>query len=281
MHLGAPLLLSFYAMGMGFGRWVCCARLCASHWGSPSTYAGFRACSAILTVLVISAACQDGDRDDFQVGLDAYNQGNYQTAIEIWGPLAEGGDPAAQTNMGFLYYHGRGVPLDYEEAVEWYRLAVSRGYADAAFNLGVAYAEGNGVEQDFDEALKLYTAAAEAGYAPAQVIVGNIHFLGEWGVAVDHSEGVKWYLQAAKQDDVVAQFLMANVYLNGQGVPPDLVQAYKWLLVAQAGDHPDAQENGEGLRLAIAAALSPEQIAEAEQLAEDWQAASPSERIDP
>ena len=33
--------------------------------------------------------------------------------------LAEGGDKDAQSNLGFMYYEGEGVPLDYKKAFKW------------------------------------------------------------------------------------------------------------------------------------------------------------------
>ena len=46
---------------------------------------------------------------DLQKDLDAFNCGDYQTALREWGPLAEQGNPDAQYNLGFLYAEGRGV----------------------------------------------------------------------------------------------------------------------------------------------------------------------------
>ncbi len=40
---------------------------------------------------------------DFQAGMDAYNLGDYTTAMQEWRPLAEQGDADAQYNLGLLY----------------------------------------------------------------------------------------------------------------------------------------------------------------------------------
>jgi TPR repeat protein len=47
---------------------------------------------------------------------------------------------------------GRGVPLDFAEAVKWYRKAANQGYAEAQYNLGILYATGGGVAQDYVQA---------------------------------------------------------------------------------------------------------------------------------
>src|SRR5436190_23820504 len=86
----------------------------------------------------------------------------------------------------------------------------------------------------------------------------------------DQKTGADWYLKAAEQDDVVAQFLIANLYITGQGVPEDLVQAYKWLSIAEEANHPDAKKTAEDRKKLIAGRLSPVQIAEAEKQAKEW-----------
>ena len=50
---------------------------------------------------------------------------------------AESGDADAQTNLGYRYFIGWGVPEDEVEAVAWYRLAAEQGHAGAQGNLGV------------------------------------------------------------------------------------------------------------------------------------------------
>ena len=50
---------------------------------------------------------------DFETGMDAYQRGNYATALSEWRPLAEEGDAQAQLYLGLLYAKGDGVPQDY------------------------------------------------------------------------------------------------------------------------------------------------------------------------
>jgi uncharacterized protein len=225
----------------------------------------------IVFALMSLLGCHAGSGSDFQNGMDAFVRGDYDGALRQWRPLAEAGDPAAQTNIGLLYYEGKGVPQNYEEAIKWYTMAASKGYPDAAFNLAVVYADGKGVEHNGAEALKWYQVAADAGYAPAQLMLGNIYFRGV-DVPMDRDAGFKWYLKAAEQDDVVAEFFVANLYETGQGVPEDLVQAYKWLSIAEGGNHPDAEKTAKQRKDLIAGVMTKEQIAEAEKQAMQWSA---------
>ena len=85
---------------------------------------------------------------DFQKGMEAYNKGDYATALKEWKPLAEGGDTDAQYNLGIMYDNGQGVLQDYKTAAKWYILSAEQGNAEAQYNLGVMYALGQGVIED-------------------------------------------------------------------------------------------------------------------------------------
>ncbi|KAF8926036.1 hypothetical protein BGZ58_000244, partial [Dissophora ornata] len=49
---------------------------------------------------------------------------------------ANQGDADAQSNLGFMYDNGKGVPQDYPKAIEWYLKATNQGDAIAQSNLG-------------------------------------------------------------------------------------------------------------------------------------------------
>jgi len=54
---------------------------------------------------------------DMQAGFDASRRGDYDTAIKEFRPLAEQGDPLAQSYLGGMYAEGRGGLEDYDLAV--------------------------------------------------------------------------------------------------------------------------------------------------------------------
>ena len=125
----------------------------------------FKYISLFIVTLVMSSATASAD---YQEGLDAYDAGDYATAMKEWRPLAEQGNANAQYNLGVMYANGNGVPQDDVEAVKWYRLAADQGDADAQYNLGVMYANGTGVPQDDVEAYKWWNLAAAQGDADAR-----------------------------------------------------------------------------------------------------------------
>ena len=108
------------------------------------------------------------------------------------------------------------------------------GDAGAQFNLGLMYADGEGVTQDDIEAVRWLRLAADQGHATAQ-----------------HNLGV--------------------MYQNSRGVPQDYVEALMWFNLAAApasGYDRDMSLKG---RDALAERMTPEQIAEAQRRAREWQ----------
>lgn len=81
---------------------------------------------------------------------------------------AEQGDAEAQSDLGFCYFNGDGVPRSMENAVTWWREAAEQGNVIAQFCLGACYEEGSGVSKDMQEAVKWYRKAADQGFEEAK-----------------------------------------------------------------------------------------------------------------
>jgi uncharacterized membrane protein YtjA (UPF0391 family) len=100
---------------------------------------------------------------DFAVGLTAYENHDYATALREWRPLAEKGSAAAGFNLGLLYYDGRGVAQDFTEAAQWFERSAGQGYAKAQYNLGEMYAVGKGVKRDYVQSYMWLSVCAAGG----------------------------------------------------------------------------------------------------------------------
>jgi TPR repeat protein len=72
---------------------------------------------------------------------------------------AEKGIAYSQYVLGEMYYKGKGIPQDSDEAVKWFRKAAKQGEVYAQYNLGWIYGTGTGVPQDYAEARKWYRRA--------------------------------------------------------------------------------------------------------------------------
>ena len=72
-----------------------------------------------------------------KAGIESWQRADYSTAVAIWRPLAEKGDPDAQFNLGQAYRLGRGVPLNLPLAKSWFERAAASGHLDAETTLGL------------------------------------------------------------------------------------------------------------------------------------------------
>jgi len=71
---------------------------------------------------------------DFQKGLNAYQSGDYATALREWTPLAKQGHAKSQFNLGGMYGNGQGVLQDYVRAHMWWNIAAISGDRNAVKN---------------------------------------------------------------------------------------------------------------------------------------------------
>ena len=154
------------------------------------------------------------------------------------------------------------------------RARAEQGDAEAQFNLGVIYDDGRGVLEDDVEAVRWYRLAAEQGLAEAQWGLGFKYDSG-WGVPEDPAEAVQWYRLAAEQGYDLALPRLGLSYQLGQGVPQDYVQAHMWFNL-EAARAPRWRRGGAAERRdTVADLMTPEQLAEAQRLAREWDAAHP------
>lgn len=97
---------------------------------------------------------------NYEEGLRAFREKDYEKTYGILLCFAEQGDPEAQCIIGNLYDGGLGRPRNEEEAVKWYLKSSEQGYGVASNNLGtIALSHG-----DIERAREWYRKAAEQGF---------------------------------------------------------------------------------------------------------------------
>ncbi len=136
--------------------------------------------------------------DDLVFGLQAYQRGDYPTALREFKVLAEKGDPRAQTNLGAMYAEGKGAPRDDVEAFHWSMKAARQGHPPAEFNVSGMFRDGRGVVRDLEKSLLWTRRAAYHGHVSAQYNLGLMHEAG-MGTEADLRRAVFWYSKAAEQ----------------------------------------------------------------------------------
>ena len=93
-------------------------------------------------------------------GQEAFENGDYETAMKEWMVLAEYGHADAATKVGHLYFKGLGVPQDYFKAAKWYQQAGNGFDGDGLYHLGTMYERGLGYAKNQKEAVELYRRGA-------------------------------------------------------------------------------------------------------------------------
>ena len=112
---------------------------------------------------------------DTKAGVDAWNRGDYKTAVDEWRKAAIAGDADAQFNLGQAYKLGRGVPVDLPMAESWYRKAALQGHAQAEDNYGLALFQ-DGKRAD---AVPWLEKSVARGEPRAELVLGTMLFNGD------------------------------------------------------------------------------------------------------
>lgn len=138
------------------------------------------------------------ESEAFLEAVSAFENKEYQTAVELFTVLGEQGEPTSQHNLSILYFKGLGSPANYKRALYWAWRA-SLGGSEPALAL-------------VDEVRKIVT----------DDLVGIV------------SEEIVTELTAkAMAGDKNASERLGKTYYN-LFVEPDLKMAYIWFLISQA-----------------------------------------------
>jgi TPR repeat protein len=117
--------------------------------------------------------------------------------------------------------------------VAWYKKAAAQNQPDALVALGDLYLDGaEGLKADPQEAFKYFQKAVEQGRIGALNSLGFLYEHG-LGVARNPERAASCYQEAAMKGDPRGQMNLGRAYLDGAGVKMDLVEAYKWFILAQ------------------------------------------------
>jgi TPR repeat protein len=145
--------------------------------------------------------------------------------------------------------------FDFATALAALEPLAEQGNVEAQLRLGLMYHKGLGVTADSAKAMKWLRLAADQ-----ENVLGTIYW---W--KNDYAETFKLLLRSAEHGYGYAQDNLGDMY-QGFGVPADNVQAYFWHDRAAAQGVQNAAEK----RDLIAKKLTPDEIAKAQKLAQEW-----------
>lgn len=113
---------------------------------------------------------------------------------------------------------------------------------------------------------------AAAGDPEAQFSLGKNYEAGRSGLKQSYAEAANWYRKSADQGNAYAQASLGILYHSGKGLPHDDVQSEMWLTIAAEGVAHDDRDTVVEMRDSVAVHLTPDQVAEARRLAQEWKA---------
>jgi TPR repeat protein len=204
-------------------------------------------------------------------------------AAEYFNAAAEGGDVRAPLYLAYLYDVGCGVQRDASLSEEmftrwntnhpvrslgidamlddpttrrWFlgRAADCDRYVQ--FEIGYYFLERSGPEL--------------GGMRPSSTEPDEVRsFFDYW--EPNFREAAKWLRRSAEKGHGEAQARLAELFLQGKGVPENFVEAYKWLILAEASESFAVRDLTQR-RAALRDAMSSGQVAEAQRLAAAWEA---------
>lgn len=116
----------------------------------------------------------------------------------------------ANYNLGLIYEYGKGRPIDFAKAQQYYLTAAEKGSSQSMVRLAGVYLYGQGMDKHAKEALYWYEKAAKLGEPEAYYRLGLMY---EGGVAtrLSYDEALKNYEQAAKLGDERAKLAILRI----------------------------------------------------------------------
>ena len=181
------------------------------------------------------AAKQGYDAAENELAYYYETQGQYEKMIEYYEKAALKGNSFAQTNLGLCYHEGKGVMMDPQKALYWYRKASEQGDAYADYYIANLY---DLTLHDEKEAMKWYEKAAKAGVSEA------IHDLAyTYAIHYDYEKAVYWYRKGVEIANPKSINNLAMFYSYGIYVEKDIAYAVELYQKAIALGNSDAYIN--------------------------------------
>ena len=121
----------------------------------------------------------------------AFQSGDNQTALKLFGELANKNNPNAEYWLGHMNEIGLGIPRDIPKAIGLYKKAAEQNIVAAEARLGELYLNGDLVTPDFGQAKSYLERAAYHGDSRSAMLLGQMYRVGI-GIAVDQKQAYAW-----------------------------------------------------------------------------------------
>lgn len=170
------------------------------------------------------AAAEAGDAQaQHHLASIADSTGQADTALRWARTSAEQGHTAGQLLLAELLQQQNNSDAD-RNAFAWLQKAADSDQPEARYQLARAYLNGTGTAVSPDKAESQLRRAALAEHIPAMLQLARSH--------PDSAAARHWLTEAAERGSAEAQHRLGLDYMQGNGGPQDLQQAYFWLSLA-------------------------------------------------
>lgn len=135
--------------------------------------------------------------------------------------LAQREDPTAMADLGFIYYFGLGVEIDYAKAFELFTKSAAQNIGKGVCGLGLCYASDKGTSRDYSKAFSLLEdAMSKYSYPEAGIYLGDLYLDISKYRATDsypkrHGKAISAYRVAASNGSVEAENRLGILLIAG------------------------------------------------------------------
>lgn len=171
----------------------------------------------------IASCCLTGD------GLEK----DPNSALLIAMAAADRGSSWANYFVGYMYFAGKGVEVNFKESFKYYKKSTT-DFPQAYVTIGHMYAEGLGVKRNVRKAFKNYAIAAARDVDYGYFNVAQCYECGI-GVAKNISKAIFNYELASSLDLLKANTQLARIYLAGEYVEKNEREAIEYLKKGSEG----------------------------------------------
>lgn len=131
-----------------------------------------------LALSACATETQESLKNTFDIGVAAYDAGNYVKAYQIWSSIDDD-DLAAMRNVAMMRRQGLGTPKDPKGAEEMYERAAAGGLPTAQADLADMLIKGEAGPPDPEKALPLLVSAASAHHPVAEYELAQFYEVGK------------------------------------------------------------------------------------------------------
>lgn len=144
--------------------------------------------------------------------ISLFEAGNYSDALPALTSLIDENETHAYAYVGNIFERGGGsVSSDFKKARFYYDKAADCGDVEGYLGLGRIFYYGKGITKNRQEAFRLYSNLEDAGFKSPTVslMLGRMYEIGD-GIAKNHEKARRYYEDASRSGNVIALSYLAS-----------------------------------------------------------------------